>query len=578
MNILKTFVVISMVMLAFLIPKAHAQVLDTVYQNSFEDGFKGAIDGNCNYEWERTSDSANHGNYSLGFESSKAPQGCYTSAGEDDFSTVNIQPKDTFLIRADIYLSKDTADARDFSLIRTYDENGELIVNFSMPRWIGAYETSGGPGWYTIINNISGQRILDSTLSTNFTAYYYAVSGGNGKDIGLDNIRIVHYDDYREPNLTITNPSSFDNLTVASETTIEWEANATFEEKVNIAYSTNGGNNWAPIENNVDVSSGQYEWVVPNTTTSGNGLIRIVNASDQSRGDTINNLTIESNNVPTLTLVEPSENDTFKTNNQVKVEWVANDEVDQIDIEFSEDDGDSWQTVVSDLNASESNYDWTSPSSPVTNAQIRVVDANNASIVDASGPFAIVDEIRNLTLNQPSAGDTLNGGNTYTIEWTASEDVNEVMLELSEDGGSSWNTITSNEDANQESYEWDIPEKTIEEAVIRVTDEDDASVTAESGTFYVQESMSIYSLSKEHPLNIYPNPAIDQINILLSEKVKGKAFKAQIFNLQGKKMYESILRNVENETRLDVSNFSKGIYFIKIKVDNNQYVGKFAKQ
>ncbi len=69
-------------------------------------------------------------------------------------------------------------------------------------------------------------------------------------------------------------------------------------------------------------------------------------------------------------------------------------------------------------------------------------------------------------------------------------------------------------------------------------------------------------------INIYPNPALDQITI------DDDAFsKAEIFNVQGAKISESVSKAI------DVKSFSKGVYFIKItNLDGKVHNSKFIKE
>ncbi len=69
---------------------------------------------------------------------------------------------------------------------------------------------------------------------------------------------------------------------------------------------------------------------------------------------------------------------------------------------------------------------------------------------------------------------------------------------------------------------------------------------------------------------IYPNPANTEININLPSN---NNFEIEIINTLG----ESIL-NTQNKHTIDVSQFSNGIYFIKVKQEDNFYSQRFIKQ
>ena len=67
---------------------------------------------------------------------------------------------------------------------------------------------------------------------------------------------------------------------------------------------------------------------------------------------------------------------------------------------------------------------------------------------------------------------------------------------------------------------------------------------------------------------IYPNPSTGIINI----KSSIKNLDYQLFNIHGKLIQKNTIQN----DRLDFSNFSKGIYFLKLAADNNSIVKKIV--
>ena len=72
-------------------------------------------------------------------------------------------------------------------------------------------------------------------------------------------------------------------------------------------------------------------------------------------------------------------------------------------------------------------------------------------------------------------------------------------------------------------------------------------------------------------LIISPNPANSYISISFPVEIFN--YQVEILNAPG----ETIIKT-ENKNRLDVSLFSKGVYFIKVKDRENFYIQKFIKQ
>jgi hypothetical protein len=77
---------------------------------------------------------------------------------------------------------------------------------------------------------------------------------------------------------------------------------------------------------------------------------------------------------------------------------------------------------------------------------------------------------------------------------------------------------------------------------------------------------------------IYPNPVRGTLVVNL-DAVKTEAAEVSITDFNGRKVYshhENVTQG-NNNIRVDVNNFSKGTYYIKIGLSNASYTGKFDK-
>ena len=76
-----------------------------------------------------------------------------------------------------------------------------------------------------------------------------------------------------------------------------------------------------------------------------------------------------------------------------------------------------------------------------------------------------------------------------------------------------------------------------------------------------------------HNINVFPNPTANEINLVLD---KDAASKIQIFNIVGILVYQT---SASGEIKIDVSNFSQGVYSVQIYNKNNNFqISKFIKQ
>ena len=74
-------------------------------------------------------------------------------------------------------------------------------------------------------------------------------------------------------------------------------------------------------------------------------------------------------------------------------------------------------------------------------------------------------------------------------------------------------------------------------------------------------------------ISIYPNPASDYLAIKINNKAINKDASVKIFNTQGQQVY-GLASN--NETQIDVSQLSNGIYFLEVNDSELVYKSKFS--
>ena len=73
-------------------------------------------------------------------------------------------------------------------------------------------------------------------------------------------------------------------------------------------------------------------------------------------------------------------------------------------------------------------------------------------------------------------------------------------------------------------------------------------------------------------LNIFPNPATDNLSIEANEEIT----EVNIYNIIGVSVYNEQCTN--NNLNVNISEFNSGVYFIKVKTGNGETVKRFIKQ
>jgi hypothetical protein len=93
-----------------------------------------------------------------------------------------------------------------------------------------------------------------------------------------------------------------------------------------------------------------------------------------------------------------------------------------------------------------------------------------------------------------------------------------------------------------------------------------------TGATYVSGDVGINNLTDIiSAFNLFPNPTSDFINIETQQKSE-----IEILNIAGQ-LIKSITAN-ENTTSMDISDFAKGMYFVKVKTEKGIAVKKFIKE
>ncbi|RRO23895.1 T9SS type A sorting domain-containing protein, partial [Flavobacteriaceae bacterium 14752] len=72
-------------------------------------------------------------------------------------------------------------------------------------------------------------------------------------------------------------------------------------------------------------------------------------------------------------------------------------------------------------------------------------------------------------------------------------------------------------------------------------------------------------------LSIYPNPANDILNINLGQN-SSQIENLTLFDLNGRQVYQKQFEdNQTQESQIDVSQLSNGVYLLTVKTENNQF-------
>jgi hypothetical protein len=98
---------------------------------------------------------------------------------------------------------------------------------------------------------------------------------------------------------------------------------------------------------------------------------------------------------------------------------------------------------------------------------------------------------KTLELINPTGGKSFKAGTDIEIKWTA-ENISNLIIEYSSDGGKNWQVITDNLDASAGKINWTIPDNITETYKVRISDTEDLNVYRKTRPFevYAQKALS----------------------------------------------------------------------------------------
>jgi hypothetical protein len=351
------------------------------------------------------------------------------------------------------------------------------------------YSTDGGTDWSAIANNVNANTgyfywTVPNTPSTNCLVRVSETSTGNPIDQSNAVFTIA------QPVITVVTPNGGETLTGLTNYNITWTSSS-ISNYVRIWYSTNNGTNWSTVTS-YTFNDGSHTWSVPNVA-SANCKIRIQDYYTSSILDESDAVFTINQAPASLTLTSPNGGENWVINNGYYIYWNAVS-IANVSLEYTTNDGASWNTITSSTAANLGYYYWTVPNTPSSNCYVRVTDVANASNTDTSNDnFAIVSPV--ITVTSPNGGESFTGLTNQNITWTSSNASNYVNIQYSTNNGSSWNTVV-NAKFNNGTYNWYVPNVSTSNALVRVQDYYNANISdVSNATFTINQAAAAITVT-----------------------------------------------------------------------------------
>jgi hypothetical protein len=248
------------------------------------------------------------------------------------------------------------------------------------------------------------------------------------------------------------------------------------------------------------------------------------------------------------------------------IRWIAKG-YGNIRLEFSSDAGMKWSPVSSQIPSKLNKLAWKIPSVTTKVALIRMIDAETEEEIAKSSFFKILSG--SFKFRDPRAGDELAIGATSRIRWVAAN-VKKADIDISSDGGQSWNRLFSQVDVSNGYIYWTIAGPKTEAALLRaIWDGDPEMEFDRTQPFKIIDNNFVGELLPPGYIfgNAYPNPVKSSAFIDFEIPVE-ESLRISIFDAKGSEILiigEREYARGKNCINIESENLPQGIYYINIR-------------
>ena len=357
------------------------------------------------------------------------------------------------------------------------------------------YSTNNGSTWTSIVSGITaGQLSYNWTVPNSpSTQCLVRISSlvGNISDVSNSVFTIT------SAFVSLTYPNGGESFGTGTGQYIEWTSSSV--ATVKLEYSTNNGTSWTSI--GTATASNKYaNWIPPATVgtqylirVSDNAVPSVNDVSDLNfsivamatedankfKGGLNDGYSMNNNRTDSLNITSPNGGEIWTSASTRTISWTYND-VDNISIEYTLNDGQTWTTIAASVPASQLSYSWTLPTTPSYLCRIRIKDLTRPISDQSNTVFTIPNSYVQVTY--PNGGESFGTGTGQYIEWEYS-DIATVKLEYSTNNGSTWNVIGTAPAANKYAN-WVVPTVASSQILIRATDNVNPIYTDQSNTVF----------------------------------------------------------------------------------------------
>ncbi len=353
------------------------------------------------------------------------------------------------------------------------------------------FTTNNGVSWNLITNSVPSSGVynwasIPAIPSANCKVRISDAADGYPSDVSDATFSIV-----LQSALTVLSPNGGESWTSGTSQNITWTSTNVSDVKIEL--STNNGANWTTIAENTP-SDGLFEWVVPSVSSS-LCRIRITDRGESQVSDiSDDNFTINQT-LQGIVVTSPNGGEAWESGTSQNITWNSSG-VANVKIEYTINNGVNWN-VITNSTPSNGFYIWNPiPNTPSTNCRVRITDIANSYTDQSDELFTIAPE-PSIVVTSPNGGEVWLAGTTQIIKWT-SENVENVKIEFTSNGGASW-TLVEQSAASTGSYSWTVPSINSELCKVRISDALDGAPSDLSDGYFAISTEAVQNITVTSP-------------------------------------------------------------------------------
>ncbi|TNE71608.1 T9SS type A sorting domain-containing protein, partial [bacterium] len=203
------------------------------------------------------------------------------------------------------------------------------------------------------------------------------------------NHRVLRYDLPREnvQMVKVNAPNGGETYSIGKIYPISWSSNSV--ENVKLEYSSNNGSDWNEITV-VPSVNGSFAWTVPDAASE-QALVRVSNVADANVSDVSDAVFTIAPPVEVVTVVSPNGFQHWGKASKKNILFTTQD-VASVDLYFSDNNGQSWNSIATSVSAASGSYLWELPNATSNQMLVKVTKAGDMNVDDVSdATFAIVE-------------------------------------------------------------------------------------------------------------------------------------------------------------------------------------------